>query len=54
MLVGVRILPPQIIVNRKELSMINKFKESLTHPKLPKMTLKQIVKTEQEVAAFIK
>lgn len=31
-----------------------KFKESLTHPKLPKMTLDKIVKTEKAVINFVK
>jgi len=29
------------------------FKNSLTHPKLPKMTLEQIVKTEQAIIKIV-
>jgi len=31
----------------------NKFKESLTHPKLPKMTLEKIVSMESTITNFI-
>ena len=32
---------------------IEKFRESLTHPKLPKMTLQQIASTEAAVIKFV-